>query len=177
MTQNFQTAPIANRFLAFLIDMIIIGLIGGAFLLLSMGKSKEGAFVDEEKLSLADEWQFIATCEAIVNDPQRDIYLNSFIRNYKLELIVAIFLLPMIYYILFEGLWGATIGKLLTGIRVRRKDGGRISFLTAFIRFIGRNISALILMLGYILALFDRKHQALHDKIANTLVLKKGTGI
>ncbi|HNF70377.1 MAG TPA: RDD family protein, partial [Chitinophagales bacterium] len=72
---------------------------------------------------------------------------------------------------------GATIGKLLTGIRVRRKDGGKISIGTAFLRHIGRIISTMIFMLGYLLAFIDGKRQTLHDKIANTMVLKKGTGI
>jgi len=177
MTHNFQTAPIAKRFIAFLIDMILIAGIASAFLFVSMGKSNAEAFIDEGKPSLADEYQFIATFEAIVFDPNRTIYMESFFNNYTMEALVAILLLPMIYFVLFEGIWGGTIGKLLTGIRVRRKDGGKIGIGTAFVRFIGRIISTIIFMLGYVLALFDKKRQALHDKIANTLVLNKGTGI
>ncbi len=176
MTNNFQTASIASRFVALLIDLIILGVFISAFLFVAMGRSEEGA-IDDEKPSLANDYQFIAYADGIVNGPNNMAFIESLIKKYPLPALIGLVLLPMLYYVLFEGLWGATIGKLLTGIRVRRKDGGRISFLTAFVRFIGRNISALILMLGYLLALFDRKHQALHDKIANTLVLKKGTGI
>jgi len=42
-----------------------------------------------------------------------------------------------------------------------------------FIREIfGRILSALFFSLGYIWALFDKNSQALHDKLAGTVVLK-----
>ncbi len=94
-----------------------------------------------------------------------------------MESLVGLLLLPLIYFVIFEGLWGATVGKWITGIRVRRKDGGKINFATAFVRHIGRIISTIIFFLGFALALIDNKRQALHDKIANTFVLNKGTGI
>ncbi len=177
MTHNYQTAGLLIRFIAYLVDGILKGMVISAFLLLAMGKSDENAFVDEGKPSLADEYQFFAYADGIVNGPNNITYFESFLKKYPMEALVGLLVIPMLYYVLFEALFGGTIGKLITGIRVRRKDGGKISFPTAFIRFIGRSVSALIFMLGYVLALFDKKHQALHDKIANTLVLRKGTGI
>lgn len=177
MTHNYQRANLLIRFIAYLIDGLLKGMVISAFLLFAMGKSDENAFVDEGKPSLADEYQFFAYADGIVNGPNNITYFESFIRKFPMDALVGLLVIPMLYYVLFEGLFGGTIGKLLTGIRVRRKDGGKISFLTAFIRFIGRSVSALIFMLGYVLALFDKKHQALHDKIANTLVLRRGTGI
>jgi hypothetical protein len=177
MTHNYQTATILRRFIAYFIDTLLKGAVISAFLLFAMGKSDENAFVDEGKPSLADEYQFFAYADGIVNGPNNITYFESFIKKFPMDALIGLIVLPMLYYVLFESLFGGTIGKLLTGIRVRRKDGGKISFFTAVIRFIGRIISTLIFMLGYVLALFDKKHQALHDKIANTLVLKRGTGI
>lgn len=177
MTHNYQTANLLIRFIAYLIDGLLKGMVISAFLVFAMGKSDENAFVDEGKPSLADEYQFFAYADGIVNGPNNITYFESFIRKFPMDALVGLLVIPMLYYVLFEGLFGGTIGKLITGIRVRRKDGGKISFPTAFVRFIGRSVSALIFMLGYVLALFDKKHQALHDKIANTLVLKRGTGI
>ncbi len=179
MTHNYQTASPVKRISAFAIDTILVGVVSAAFLFVTMGKTpaKLQASGDEGRPSIADKYQFFAYAEPIVNDPNRAIYIENFLKKYKMQAMVGLFLLPLLYYVLFEGLWGATIGKLLTGIRVRRKDGGKISIGTAFLRHIGRIISTMIFMLGYLLAFIDGKRQALHDKIANTMVLKKGTGI
>ena len=179
MTHNYQSAPMAKRVTAFIIDMIIVGMVTSAFLFVSMGKTPEKlqASGDEGKPSLMDKYQFFAYFEPIALDPNRGIYLENFLKKYKKESAVGLFLLPLLYFVLLEGMKGATIGKMMTGIRVRRKDGGKISFGTAFLRHIGRLISATIFMLGFLLAFIDGKRQALHDKIANTMVLKKGTGI
>lgn len=179
MTHNYQTASPAKRIGAFLIDSLLVGLVVSAFLFVSMGKTpaKLAASGDEGRPSLMDKYQFFAYAEPIAFDPNRAIYIENFLKKYKMEAVIGLFLLPMLYFVLFEGLWGATFGKMATGIRVRRKDGGKISLGTAFIRHIGRIISTIIFMLGYLLAFIDGKRQALHDKVANTLVLKKGTGI
>ena len=41
MTHNYQTAPMAKRVTAFIIDMIIVGMVTSAFLFVSMGKTPE----------------------------------------------------------------------------------------------------------------------------------------
>lgn len=179
MTHNFQTAPLAKRIIAFIIDMILVGLVVSAFLFVSMGKSptKLKASGDEGKPSLMDKYQFFAYFEPIALDPNRGIYIENFIKKYKMEAAVGLFLLPLLYFAFLEGLIGASIGKLITGIRVRRKDGGKITLVTAVVRHLGRLLSMMIFMLGFLLAFIDGKRQTLHDKIANTMVLKKGTGI
>jgi uncharacterized RDD family membrane protein YckC len=67
----------------------------------------------------------------------------------------------------------ATLGKQAMGIRVTDLNGGQISFGKATIRHFGKYLSSLILLIGYIMAAFTEKKQALHDIIAGTLVLKK----
>ena len=67
----------------------------------------------------------------------------------------------------------ATLGKLLVGIYVTDLEKKRISFGKATGRFFGKIISAIILTIGYWLAGFTEKKQALHDMIAGCLVLKK----
>lgn len=179
MTHNYQTAPLAKRSIAFAIDVILIGFVVCAFLFISMGKTpaKLKASGDEGRPSLMDKYQFFAYFEPIALDPNRGIYFENFIAKYKMPAAVGFLILPLLYFAVFEGFFGATIGKFATGIRVRRKDGGKISIVTAIVRHFGRIISTVIFMLGYLLAFVDGKKQALHDKVANTLVLKKGTGI
>lgn len=67
----------------------------------------------------------------------------------------------------------ATIGKQAMGLVVTDTEGQPISFVKASIRHFSKILSALILMIGYIMALFTEKKQALHDMIAGTLVLQK----
>ncbi len=179
MTHNYQTAPLTKRVIAFFIDIFLVGIVVCAFLFVSMGKTPEKlkASGDEGKPSLMDKYQFFAYFEPIARDPNRGIYLENFLEEYKMQATLGFLVWPLLYFALFEGLFGATIGKFATGIRVRRKDGGKISIATAVVRHFGRLISTTIFMLGFLLAFIDGKKQALHDKIANTLVLKKGTGI
>lgn len=79
-----------------------------------------------------------------------------------------------LYYSLFESSkHQATIGKMVCGIIVTDMNGERIKFGRATGRFFGKILSAMIIYIGYIMAAFTEKKQALHDLIANTLVIKK----
>lgn len=67
----------------------------------------------------------------------------------------------------------ATIGKRAIGIKVADMSGKRISFGKATGRHFGKIISSIILMIGFIMAAFTAKKQALHDMMAGTLVVMK----
>lgn len=67
----------------------------------------------------------------------------------------------------------ATLGKSVLGIYVTDLDGNRISFLRATGRYFAKILSGLILGIGYIMAAFTARKQALHDMLASTLVLDR----
>ena len=67
----------------------------------------------------------------------------------------------------------ATPGKMAIGIKVVRSDGTRISFLRGVGRYFALIPSALILGIGFIMAGFTERKQALHDIICDTLVVDK----
>jgi len=69
---------------------------------------------------------------------------------------------------------GGTIGKRLAGIRVVVLGGGRISYGRSFVRCLGYYVSSIIVYLGFLLALVDSRRQALHDKMAGTVVVEIG---
>jgi uncharacterized RDD family membrane protein YckC len=69
----------------------------------------------------------------------------------------------------------ATVGKIALGIQVTDLTGNRISFGRALGRNLAEILSALILLIGYIMVAFTEKKQGLHDMIAGTLVVMKGT--
>lgn len=65
----------------------------------------------------------------------------------------------------------ATIGKRAMNLKVTDMEGRRISFGRATGRHFSKWISAIILLIGYLMMLWDDKKQTLHDKIAGTLVV------
>jgi uncharacterized RDD family membrane protein YckC len=88
-------------------------------------------------------------------------------------------LLPMLLLIVagigyFTGMESSsrqgTVGKMAVGIKVGNAKGEQISFANALGRYFSKIISGAILYIGYMMAGWDPKKQALHDKIANTYV-------
>ncbi|MCW3120549.1 MAG: hypothetical protein JWQ38_41 [Flavipsychrobacter sp.] len=67
----------------------------------------------------------------------------------------------------------ATLGKKALGLKVTDLRGGRISFGQATGRHFGKIISSIILLIGYLMMLWDDKKQTLHDKMAGTLVISE----
>ncbi|MCW2973258.1 MAG: hypothetical protein JWN72_1531 [Thermoleophilia bacterium] len=68
--------------------------------------------------------------------------------------------------------WQATLGMKALSMRViGEHDGARISHLTATGRYFASILSAALLFIGYLMIAFTPKRQALHDKLANTLVV------
>jgi len=66
-----------------------------------------------------------------------------------------------------------TLGKLALGLKVTDMQGQRISFARATGRYFGKFVSALIFCIGFLMAAFTSRKQALHDLMAETLVMRK----
>lgn len=65
----------------------------------------------------------------------------------------------------------ATFGKRALSIKVTNAQGERISFGRANGRYWAKVISTLTLLIGYFMAGFTQKKQALHDKMSDCLVI------
>jgi uncharacterized RDD family membrane protein YckC len=80
-----------------------------------------------------------------------------------------------LYYALSESSsWQGTLGKKMLNLTVTDLNGQPISFARASGRYFSKFITSLIpLAIGYILAGFTEKKQAIHDMIASCLVLRK----
>ena len=66
----------------------------------------------------------------------------------------------------------ATLGKMALGLRVTDLEGGRISFGRATARHFSKWLSWMTFTIGFIIAGFSSRKQALHDLIAGTLVVR-----
>jgi len=91
--------------------------------------------------------------------------------------LIWVFYLIIIRWTYFAGMesspFRATFGKMALGLYVTNQNGERIDFGQATGRYFGKILSGLILGVGYLMAGFTEKHQALHDKLSNSLVLRK----
>ncbi len=76
------------------------------------------------------------------------------------------------YGALMWKLKGTTIGGLVCGIKVVRRDGAELNWDTAIVRALGCFLSMVVAGLGFLWIVFDEDRQAWHDKIAGTLVVR-----
>ncbi len=89
-------------------------------------------------------------------------------------MILVIAAIGWLYFALMESSKNqGTLGKMALGLKVTDMDGNKISFGRATGRYFSKILSGMILMIGYIIAGFTDKKQALHDMIASCLVLRK----
>ena len=138
-----------SRSLAFTIDifiLIVIQLVGSAFVQAILGFFRLTGLVE---------------------------YIKTILENatYNLALGAVLTTLVIIgYYTFFWTLVGFTPGKAILGLKIARKNGSKVSFGRALVRFFAYWISALPLFLGFFWVLWDPKRQGWHDKIAGTQV-------
>jgi uncharacterized RDD family membrane protein YckC len=67
---------------------------------------------------------------------------------------------------------GTTIGGIVCGVKVVRRDGAPLNWDTAIVRALGCFLSMVVCGLGFLWIVFDEDRQAWHDKIAGTLVVR-----
>ena len=74
---------------------------------------------------------------------------------------------------------GTTVGGIVCDLKVVRIGGGPLDWGTAIVRALGCFLSLVVCGLGFIWIAVDHEHQAWHDKIAGTVVVRvpKGVGL
>jgi uncharacterized RDD family membrane protein YckC len=82
-----------------------------------------------------------------------------------------------LYHALMESSeWQATVGKKLLGLVVTDRAGQRVSFARSTGRHFAKIITNMVpAFIGYIMAGFTEKKQALHDMIAGCLVVRRNS--
>lgn len=93
----------------------------------------------------------------------------------SIEVVIWLFgaALSIGYAVFFTGYCGQTPGKMALRIKVVRTDGSPLGYGRAALReVLGKFVSAILLGIGYLMVAFDSQKQGLHDKIADTYVIK-----
>ena len=153
-------AGFGARLVALIIDWIIIGVAQSFVIVPILGLIGLSFVPDLQNAESMDEAQAIGMVGAIMG-AMGSLWIVS----------TAISLL---YFSIMESSNAqGSVGKLALSIKVTDMDGNKISFGKAFLRSIGKYISGMIMFIGYLMAAFTDKKQALHDMIASTLVVKK----
>ena len=81
-----------------------------------------------------------------------------------------------IYGAVMWKLRGTTVGGIVFDLHVVRVDGRPLDWETAIVRALGCFLSLAVVFLGFIWIAFDDNHQAWHDKIAGTVVVRAKRG-
>jgi uncharacterized RDD family membrane protein YckC len=81
-----------------------------------------------------------------------------------------------IYGAVMWKLRGTTVGGIVFDLHVVRLDGRPLDWETAIVRALGCFLSLFVVFLGFIWIAFDDNHQAWHDKIAGTVVVRAKRG-
>ena len=149
------------RFAAYLIDTLILAIPFGIVIFALLGLGGMGMFARLPHPSPPD--------------PDASRTLSAPI---IMGFLFAYLFLIVLTWLYFAGMESsdrqATFGKSVMALRVTNLDGRRLSFGHATGRFFAKIVSAMIpFAIGYIMAAFTARKQALHDLIAGTLVLRK----
>jgi uncharacterized RDD family membrane protein YckC len=86
-------------------------------------------------------------------------------------------IIPIVYFIVMEAMWGATLGKMVLGIRIVKLDGSPIGWGESIIRNLLRIIDDIPFfipyLLGAILIWTSPTRQRLGDRVAKTVVVRR----
>ncbi len=146
------------RFVAYIIDALIIGIPFGVIILIMLAAT--GVLAGLQNIHPGESPDAIFALVGI---------------GAIFGALVITLLGSWLYYAWCESSeWQATLGKKALGLYVTDMEGRRITFGRASGRFFAKMITGLIPFgIGYMLAGFTEKKQALHDMIASCLVMRK----
>jgi len=148
------------RFLAYIIDNVVIGTAAVMILIPLIFLTGLGAFLSK---IFADQ---------DIDDMGAFMLVGIVFLLETISLVVT-----WLYHAWMESSeWQATVGKRVLGLVVTDAAGQRISFGRATARHFSKIITNMVpLAIGYIMAGFTEKKQALHDMIAGCLVLRRNS--
>ncbi len=78
----------------------------------------------------------------------------------------------LIYYVIMNGTWGATLGKMAVGIKIVRTDGSPMGYGIALARYLIKNIlGGCTCALMFLSVAFNPEYRGWHDQIVGTRVI------
>lgn len=150
------------RFVAYIVDYIVIQVAQSIVVFPILGFFGITFFTFNEDI----DWEYMSEGEILA-------MAATVIGAAGAAITVAI-VIQILYYSLMEASkYQGTVGKLVLGLKVTDMNGNALDFPKAFIRNLAKVLSGMTFLIGYIMAGFTDKKQALHDIVAGALVVKK----
>ena len=98
--------------------------------------------------------------------------MNAMMYFMKTDLVMPLIFLKLVYQTVFVWYYGATIGKIITKIRViDTNNWGRVSLFSALFRSVGRIFSEMFFYIGFLIGFFNDGRKTFHDLTGKTLVV------
>lgn len=157
---NTNYAGFWLRFVAVIIDGIILGAVQFIAVMPVLGLMGIGVVDNMENFDSSDQAEAMSM-------------MVSMMAMAGVAQVVFIVIQTLYYSLMESSNYQASIGKMVLGLKVTDINGNKLDFSKALVRNLCKIISSMILLIGYLMAAFTEKKQALHDMIANTLVVKK----
>jgi uncharacterized RDD family membrane protein YckC len=87
-------------------------------------------------------------------------------------ILLAFLVASTVYFVASWAASGQTVGNLSMSIKIIRTDSSSLDLRYSFIRFLGSMLCMATLGIGFIIIAFDSHKQGMHDKMADTYVVK-----
>jgi uncharacterized RDD family membrane protein YckC len=88
--------------------------------------------------------------------------------------LLAVLVPWLLYFVVAEHSYEATVGKWLFGLRVVTVDGGRPDLIAHIVRGMTRVPEAMMLMIPYLFVIpFSQRRQRFGDMVTDTLVVRR----
>jgi uncharacterized RDD family membrane protein YckC len=98
------------------------------------------------------------------------LFINHVSANAR-QISPYIILLTVLYDMLMNGTFGATLGKMAVGAKILCADGSRLGFSRALLRSLAGRLTEMLLYWGYIWVAVRSDKRGMHDFIAGTKVV------
>jgi len=210
--QEFNYAGFWNRFIALIIDMLVVSLLVFPFAFV-IGMIAPESFLVEVPFGLFTSTETVSqspdtvvkhadgSTSVVEKSIQRDRVIGMWTNYYAVKLTrtdgktektrtlidpktrLAIkkttsgdieFIVIFIYWILLEAsVWQASVGKKMMRLKVVNLDGSRPNVFQSAARNLLKVLSGITLFIGFMMAGWTSRKQALHDMAAQMLVIKQ----
>lgn len=147
VSASFEYAGFWIRFVAYMIDQLLLGAVTAAICVGFWG------------FSLFSSPEFI-------NDPEQMMRIQQ-----QFQLVGL--LIALIYMVFFMGYFAATPGMMLFRLKIIVAGGGKVSYLRAVGRYFASFLSYMLFGIGYLIIAFDSEKRSLHDMICNTRIIRE----
>lgn len=161
--QSRQFAGFISRACAYIVDNLLLGILGGATLF-ALGIA---GYIDLEAIqNAAGAYLASPTSKDAFNQLTEAPGMGTFLTVWSI--------LQAVYFIVLHALFSATLGKKLFHIHVETATGEKLGWASSTARYLCSILTQFTMVfygLGYLIVCVDPKRRALHDWIAKTFVV------